>query len=221
MNTIYIIPVYASIILKVVSFFPIFLFSQDAKASSRHEHKHNDHNNNNSENKTSSDPSENNKFRLLGDLPSLAGDRYVECLFFALGLRFVYSETFLFTRCKLFSHLPIPRLSLTVRINKSYHCFYRGKNATAAVALSLALHSNEQNPHAAHAKFMQNNAGKKTHLWFGGACFLYSMLLFVWLAVVVRIFQMRVFFLSKCQCLRVVGCFCYSNPCSLLLLFNL
>eukprot|EP00598_Pedospumella_elongata_P004268 CAMPEP_0184977100 /NCGR_PEP_ID=MMETSP1098-20130426/7851_1 /TAXON_ID=89044 /ORGANISM="Spumella elongata, Strain CCAP 955/1" /LENGTH=765 /DNA_ID=CAMNT_0027500049 /DNA_START=110 /DNA_END=2407 /DNA_ORIENTATION=- len=81
--------------------------NKDAKASSRHEHKHND--SNNGDNKTSSDPSENNKFRLLGDLPSLAGDR--------------------------------------------------GKNATAAVALSLALHSNEQNPHAAHAKFMQNNAG--------------------------------------------------------------
>eukprot|EP00128_Syssomonas_multiformis_P013626 Colp12_sorted_trinity150504_noHs@4650 len=81
--------------------------NKDAKASSRNEqHKAQQENKRDT---AGSDPSENNKYRLLGDLPSLSGDR--------------------------------------------------GKNASAAVALSLALHSNEQNPHAAHTKFMQNNTG--------------------------------------------------------------
>ncbi len=62
---------------------------------------------------------------------------------------------------------PLPLLVFLLNIYAHTHTLYcsfflvnnRGKNSTAAVALSLALHSNEQNPHAAHAKFMQNNAG--------------------------------------------------------------
>jgi hypothetical protein len=58
---------------------------------------------------TSSDPSETNKFRLLGDLPSLGGDNSRD----------------------------------------------KGKSASAAVALSLALHANEANPAANKNNFMK------------------------------------------------------------------
>ncbi len=59
--------------------------TQDIKSSSRADHKQAEskHQQPQLQNYTgaSSDPSENNKYRLLGDLPSLAGDRSVKSVY--------------------------------------------------------------------------------------------------------------------------------------------